>query len=462
MKDHGRIINLFPKETYSDKLIVVASQILSYSDVSINIWFTNYFLVLIWFSNEIEQLFSPSKNYFLFVFSHTIIHSLNRNGMFIRIYNDVIVVILAARPVVSVYSIASEKVSQLPLPEVFTAPIRTDIIHFVHTNVAKNHRQPYAVFARAGMQHSAESWGTGRAVARVPRISGGGTNRSGQGAFANMCRKGRMFAPTKIWRRWHRHVNVNQRRYAIVSALAASAVPALVMARGHNIQNVHEIPLVVDSEVTKFTKTKEAAAFLKSIGAYADIERVCDTKHIRAGQGKARNRRYVTRVGPMVVYKDEHCTKAFRNLAGVTLCNVNRLNILSLCPGGHVGRFIIWTKSAFEALDSLYGTESKKVGYTLPKGLMSTADVSRIINSVEVQSVVRPAKKNVNYLPKVNPLTNKEAMDRLNPYAAVFKAAETKANAENKANKKENMKKKRAASKKQAAESRKYYRSMMA
>ena len=87
----------------------------------------------------------------------------------------------------------------------------------------KNHRQPYAVFRRAGHQHSAISWGTGRAVARVPRISGGGTSRSGQGAFANMCRKGRMFAPTKIWRKWHHKVNVNQKRYALVSALAASA-----------------------------------------------------------------------------------------------------------------------------------------------------------------------------------------------------------------------------------------------
>lgn len=41
-----------------------------------------------------------------------------------------------------------------------------------------------------------------------------------------------MFAPTKTWRRWHRRINVNQKRYAICSALAASALPALVMAKG--------------------------------------------------------------------------------------------------------------------------------------------------------------------------------------------------------------------------------------
>ena len=83
-----------------------------------------------------------------------------------------------------------------------------------------------------GHQTSAESWGTGRAVARIPRVRGGGTHRSGQGAFGNMCRGGHMFAPTKVYRRWHRRVNVAQKRYALCSAIAASGVPALVMAKG--------------------------------------------------------------------------------------------------------------------------------------------------------------------------------------------------------------------------------------
>ena len=96
------------------------------------------------------------------------------------------------------------------------------------------------VLYMTGHQTSAESWGTGRAVARIPRVSGGGTNRSGQGAFGNMCRGGRMFAPTKTWRRWHRHINVNQRRYALCSALAGSAIPALIMAKGTNSNSVDD------------------------------------------------------------------------------------------------------------------------------------------------------------------------------------------------------------------------------
>jgi large subunit ribosomal protein L4e len=48
-----------------------------------------------------------------------------------------------------------------------------------------------------------------------------------------------MFAPTKTWRRWHRKINVNLKRYAVCSAIAATAVPALVMARGHKIDQVN-------------------------------------------------------------------------------------------------------------------------------------------------------------------------------------------------------------------------------
>jgi ribosomal protein L4 len=51
----------------------------------------------------------------------------------------------------------------------------------------------------------------GRAVARIPRVSGGGTHRAGQAAFGNMCRSGRMFAPTKIWRKWHIKINQGQK-----------------------------------------------------------------------------------------------------------------------------------------------------------------------------------------------------------------------------------------------------------
>jgi len=37
-----------------------------------------------------------------------------------------------------------------------------------------------------------------------------------------------MFAPLKTWRRWHRKVNLKQKRHAVASALAASSITPLV------------------------------------------------------------------------------------------------------------------------------------------------------------------------------------------------------------------------------------------
>merc|ERR1712226_547954 len=180
--------------------------------------------------------------------------------------------IMAARPLVSVYNEQGEASGQITLPAVFKAPIRPDVVNFVHSNMAKNSRQPYAVSSIAGHQTSAESWGTGRAVARIPRVRGGGTHRSGQAAFGNMCRSGRMFAPTKIWRRWHRKINKTQKRQALASCLAATACAPLVEARGHRIADAaKEIPLVVSDDIESIQKTKTAVECLENLGLSEEL-----------------------------------------------------------------------------------------------------------------------------------------------------------------------------------------------
>lgn len=341
-----------------------------------------------------------------------------------------------SRPLVQVYDIEAEnKVSSsVTMPAVFQAPIRHDVVHYVHSLMAKNNRQAYAVTRRAGMMTPAVSWGTGRAVARIPRVPGGGTSRSGQGAFGNMCRGGRMFAPTKVWRKWHKKISVNQRRYAVTSALAASAVPALVMARGHRIENVPEFPLVLSDSLNQVKTTKDAKKALGNVGAYDDVEKSAASRKIRTGSGKQRNRRYVQRRGPLVVYDvSEGLDKAFRNLPGVELALVDNLNLLDLAPGGHIGRFCVWTKGAFEKLDSIFGTYDEtsqlKSGFSLPRTMMSNADLARIINSDEVQSIVKaPSAVNAIIPKKRNPLKNTDVRIALNPYHAEVRAREDKNN----------------------------------
>lgn len=335
---------------------------------------------------------------------------------------------MACRPLVSVYSEKGEATgTAVKMPAVFQAPIRPDIVGSVHMDMLKNGRQPYAVSTKAGHQTSAESWGTGRAVARIPRVSGGGTNRSGQGAFGNMCRHGRMFAPTKTWRRWHRRINVNQRRYAICSAIAATGIPALVMAKGHCIEEVPEIPLVLTDKVQTLTKTKEAVGVLRKLKLWREIEKVKSTRRFRAGKGKMRNRRRIQRRGPVIIYgQDNGICRAFRNIPGVTLINVDRLNLLKIAPGGHVGRLCIWTESAFKKLDSIYGTWKKaseqKTDYNLPMPKMTNCDLSRLLHSDEIQKALRPPMKGVSRrVLKRNPLKNIAVLAKLNPYAVVEK-----------------------------------------
>jgi large subunit ribosomal protein L4e len=371
---------------------------------------------------------------------------------------------MTSRPVVSVYSKSgSEVADSIPMPAVFTAPIRDDIVQFVHANMNKNRRQAHGVFWKAGLVHSAESWGTGRAVARIPRIGGSGTSRSGQGAFGNQCRKGRMFAPLQIFRRWHRKINLNQKRHAVASALAASAVTPLVLARGHKILNVPELPLVVDS--LNVDSTKALLTTLKNIGAGEDIKRSRDSKKVRTGHGKLRNSRYVLRRGPLVIYGEENesVKRTARNLPGVDFVNVHRLNLLQLAPGGHLGRFIVWTKDAFKALNGIFGnyrrTDIEKGGYILNRNVMNCADLARIINSDQVQAKLRAPKVSsaVQSGTKKNPLANRVLMNRLNPFDKIRRATEQKQQEERRKQRVANLKKDRKIVKKEKAARRKVF-----
>jgi len=322
-----------------------------------------------------------------------------------------------------------------PLPSVFRAPIRPDIVQVVHTGMAKNRRQPYAVSEKAGHQTSAESWGTGRAVARIPRVSGSGTHRAGQAAFGNMCRSGRMFAPTKVWRKWHQKISIGQKRFATASALAASSNTALLMARGHNVSSVPEVPLVISSSAFKIAKVSGGVALLRAVGAGPDIDKVRKSRKSRAGKGKMRGRRFRQRRGPLVIYNHEEdgliLGRAFRKIPGVETCSVHALNLLQLAPGGHLGRFIIWTSSAFAALDKVYGSTTEpsllKKDFLLPAATVTQPDLNKLINSSEIQAVLRPMKGNGvtkrAITQKKNPLRNRQVLLRLNPYASAYSKA---------------------------------------
>merc|ERR1711990_841886 len=224
-------------------------------------------------------------------------------------------------------------------------------------------------------------------------------------------------------RKWHGKANITQRRHAVASALAASACAPLVMARGHRVEGVPELPLVLDQ--LNGENTKGLLATLNRFGCADDLAKVRRSKQIRQGTGKYRNSRYVMRKGPLVIYGDgsANLRRAARNLPGVDICHVSRLNILQLAPGGHLGRFCVFTEDAFRAMGNQYGTNkaecTERTGYHLNRHVMNCADLSRIINSDQVQAKLRAQRSSsrAHDKTKKNPLTNKAMMLRMNPFA---------------------------------------------
>ena len=65
-------------------------------------------------------------------------------------------------------------------------------------------------------------------------------------------------------------------------------------------------------------------------------------------------------VGPLiVVVNGKGLADAACNVPGVQVTSVANLNTEMLAPGTHPGRLTLWTNSALESLDKIYGKGEK-------------------------------------------------------------------------------------------------------
>ena len=92
--------------------------------------------------------------------------------------------------------------------------------------------------------------------------------------------------------------------------------------------------------------------------------------------------------------------------------------------------------------------------------MLNNANLARLINSDEVQSVVRPKQRitTLHFRQRKNPLKNKALMNRLNPFDRVRKEQETKQATANVQNKAANAKTKRDNAKKHRKAGRRFIR----
>ncbi|MDR0373424.1 MAG: 50S ribosomal protein L4 [Nitrososphaerota archaeon] len=251
-----------------------------------------------------------------------------------------------------IFDLQGKVQGKIALPAVFQTPLRPDVIKRAVLAIQSNRLQPQGRDPMAGKKTSAESRGTGSGIARVPRVKGG----SGKAAFAPSTVKGRQPHPPRVEKIIVKNIPKKEAKLALTSAIAATAEKEIVAARGHKINAVIGLPLVVEDTIEGLSKTKEVEDVFASFGFGAELTRIRDSRSIRAGKGKRRGRKMKQAVGPLIVVVDaKSLANAASNIPGVEVATVASLNTEMLAPGTHPGRLTVWTSGALGKLTSLYG-----------------------------------------------------------------------------------------------------------
>ncbi|HIG99361.1 MAG TPA: 50S ribosomal protein L4 [Thermoplasmata archaeon] len=246
---------------------------------------------------------------------------------------------------VNLYALDGTVKEKIDLPKVFETPYRPDIIKKSFEVIHSNQRQPYGSDPLAGTRHAVASVGKGRGMSRVPRLTQGQA-----AALAPNVVSGRRAHPPKVERDWKEKMNKKENKLARNSALAATATKEIVSKRGHRFDEKVTLPIIIEDDFENIKKTKGVIEVLEKIGIGADILRSANGKHVRAGKGKMRGRRYRIPKSILIVSLKEGLQKSSENLSGVDITKPQHLNIELLAPGGIAGRLTVFTKSALTKL----------------------------------------------------------------------------------------------------------------
>jgi len=251
-----------------------------------------------------------------------------------------------------VFDLKGEEVSTLNLPQIFNTPSRPDVIKRAVVAIQSHKYQPQGRDPMAGKKNTAESRGTGLGISRMPRLK----NRGQRAAFAPGTVGGRSAHPPEAEKKIRKKIPKKEMRLALRSAIAATGSKEAVSSRGHMVEDVPDFPLVVVDEIQGLNRTKDMEEALINLGVWPDIFRVKESRKVRAGKGKMRGRKMKQAVGPLlVITKNEGAAEAARNLPGLDVVSVENLNAEVLAPGTHSGRLTVWTSSAFEKLEKVFG-----------------------------------------------------------------------------------------------------------
>ncbi|MES3516503.1 MAG: 50S ribosomal protein L4 [Natronomonas sp.] len=240
----------------------------------------------------------------------------------------------------TVRNLEGDDAGEIELPAVFETTYRPDLIKRAVVAAQANRQQDSGTDEYAGLRTPAESFGSGRGRAHVPR-------QDGRAREVPQAVSGRAAHPPKAETDRGQKINTKERKLATRSALAATASEERVRERGHDFDDDVEIPLVVSDDFEDLIKTTEAVDVLEALGVHDDVVRAEEGKTVRAGRGTTRGRKYTQPSSLLVVTTDEPSLAA-RNLPGVDVTTAAEVNTEDLAPGTAAGRLTLYTESAIE------------------------------------------------------------------------------------------------------------------
>ncbi len=260
---------------------------------------------------------------------------------------------------VKIYSLKGRVKGNIKLSDIFNTEYRPDLIKRAVVMLQANRRQKYGANPLSGMRTTAEYFGRrrdayrqtiNRGISRLPRIKPGG---GGLGDVRRVPQAvgGRRAHPPKM-RDYSKKMNKKEYQFALKSAIAATKDIRIVKGRGHIIDNIKEIPLVVEDSFQRLKKTNDVINVLYNLGLKEDLERAKE-KRIRAGRGKLRGRKYKRRKSILIVIHKDDGIKNVKNIPGVDIVNLDELDVELLAPGTHPGRLTLWTKSALDNIENI-------------------------------------------------------------------------------------------------------------
>ncbi len=256
------------------------------------------------------------------------------------------------------FNLQGNPTGKIELPEIFEEQLRPDIIKRAVLALQSQKRQPYGSDPLAGLRTSAHYHGKRRkrftmmniGRSRLPRLHATSPHLLYRVRRVPRAVKGRRAHPPKVEKIWSQKINKKEEKLALRSAIAATANKEIVKARGHKIDGIKQIPLVVNDKIQSIKKTKEVEKILKKLGLEKELER-SRVKKVRAGKGKLRGRKYKRKYGPLIlVSEDKGVLKAGSNIPGVNVCDIKNVSVEDLAPGALPGRLTIYSKSAVEQL----------------------------------------------------------------------------------------------------------------